>query len=268
MRNMRGVTLLEMLVALSLFAVVGLVLAFSFSRTGLIWRRVSGTHDTQNRLKKARHRIASDLKKTSFKSVLIGHGNATLGPEDGSYFTLLSAVDPSTGAFVRTSTGTPLWQRNILYYLTVPKNHNSLFGVACTGTPDSNGYEIACPHKVLIRKVIDTGPPTDPTDPTTIEEPIAATEAALYLTRPDQFDTSSMLIETGLDEATIVTTNLLSLTAELAPNKPKWPGEVRVRLATVDIATAEREVIIGKTGFDEDNSHRADILLQFFPALP
>ena len=267
MRKQAGVTLLEMVVAFALFSLVGLVLATAFSKAGDIWRDVSGSNDTQVRLRKSQNSISTDLKRTSFESVGIISGTLSLGPEDSPAFFFLSAIDPATGQFSRTRSGTPFWQRNILYYLTVPKDHAGLYGLTCSGAADGQGYDIGCPHKVLIRKVIDTGAVTLPSDESTMEEPLTAAEAVKYLTSPVRFDTSSMAIEPGLTDVSIVATNLLTMRAELAASA-RWPHEIRILLSTVDILNAQREKPIGQTAFDLDSIHRLDILLQLFPSLP
>lgn len=255
-----------MLVAFGLFSMVGLMLAVSFAGAGNVWRNVSGSTDAQLSLRKARGWLDRDLKRTSFSSIGEAAGMNTLGAEDGSLIWFLSAVDPVTGEFMRTSTGEPFWQRNIIYYLAVPQNHVTLFGFTCSGGADANGFEVQCPHKVLIRKVVDGGGATDPLDETTIEQPLTPTEAAGYLSRPIGFDTSAMNSEPGVTDVSIAATNLLSMQVELAPDA-RWEREVRIDLLSVAILSAQREVRIGQNPMNASRFTTA-VELQIFPGLP
>ena len=262
----RGVTLLELVVAFSLFSVVGFLLVLSFTKSGELWRRTSGSSDSQLNLRKVHSRLSRDVRRTSFASVGTTPGLNSLGPEDGRAVWFLSAEDRSSGLFMRTATGTPFWQNNVLYYLAVPNNHEALFGITCSGGADADGFEVQCPHKVLIRKVIDGGTPTDPNDELSAEEPLTAADIIPYLTRPDGFDTSAMLSEPGVLDAAVVSSSLLSMSVELAP-EPQWEREIRVELASVSLPTAQRTIEIGTVPL-RDTVHESSMTLQLFPSLP
>ena len=257
---------MEMIVALGLFGIIGTILAFSFAGAGDVWRTVSGSSEAQINLSKARDRLTRDLKRTSFDSGRVGSGLTSLGAEDGTLIWFLSPVDPVTGQVVRTNTGAPFWQRNIIYYLAVPQNHVTLFGFTCSGGADPDGFEVQCPHKVLIRKVVDGGGVTDPADESTIEQPLTAAEAVTYLSRPNGFDTQAMMSEPGVSDVSIPATGLLSMQAQIAPD-PKWPREVHIDLSSVSVLTAQRELAIGKVPLN-DTRFTNSIELQIFPGLP
>lgn len=261
----RGITLLELIVSVSIFSLVGLMLAAAFSAATNTWRSTSASSDAQLALNKARDDLVRDLQNTSFASVRVAGGATTLGPPDGDVVWFLSAIDPSTGNYMRRSDGSPFWQRNILYYSIVPDNHSALFGYTCSGGADVDGYENQCPHKVLVRKVIDGGGATDPNDETTEETPLTASEASSYLTRPNGYDTSSMLAESGMTDVSLPSTNLLTFRVQLAP-EPAWQREVRVELGSVSILTAGREVRIGSTPLSTTRFYR-NLTLSVFPGL-
>lgn len=261
----RGVTLLEMMIALSLFSVIGLLLAFAFKQAGQIYGSVSGSTDTRTVLAKAQAALARDLERTSFSSVNVATGPTSLGPFDGDVVWFLSAIDPVTDMYLRKSDGTPFWQRNILYYSVVPNNHAGLFGFNCSGGADVAGYEVQCPHKILIRKVIDSGAVTIPTDESTEEEALLPAQVAGYLSRPNGYDTSGFS-EPGLEQVSLPAANLLSFRARLAPN-PEWPREVLLNLDAVAIKTAQRELRIGSVALDETR-FTSRLSLSHFPKLP
>ena len=266
MRSERGVTLAELLIGFALFAIVGVFLAFAFSSATDVWRGVSGDTDAQTTINKARFHLSNDLRRTSFATVSIGRGTHSLGPTDSDVVWFLSAVDPATGAFLRKSDGTPFWQKNILYYAAVPNNHTLLYGFACTGGPDTEGYDEHCPHKILIRKVIDKDTATDPNDETTEETLLLPSDISTYLTRTDQLDSSAMNSEPGVSEHKIVTTGILGFRADKSPD-PRWPDEVQVRLQSTALLSAQRELSIGNTPLSETR-FTLDVTLPLYPNMP
>ena len=165
------------------------------------------------------------------------------GGPDGEALWFLSPVDPATKQMMRKQDGTPFWQRNVLYYLVVPNNHDSVFGISCTGgTGAGPGYDDVCPHKVLIRKVIDGGTVTDPSDESTEEALLP--DVSTYLTRPDGFSVASMA-EPGLGETHLVAKDLLTFSSVLAPPPSNRSTELAVDLRAVAIADARREIDLG-----------------------
>jgi type II secretory pathway pseudopilin PulG len=265
-RSARGLTLIELIVSISLFSLVGLLLAGSFVVAAGVWRTTSASTDSQRALTKAQDDLDRDLKRTSFASVRTALGPSSLGSPDGDAIWFLSAVDPATGDFMRKVDGTPFWQRNILYYTVVPNNHPTLFGFTCSGGANADGYEVQCPHKVLVRKVIDDGVTTDLADESTVETSIAASAISTYLTRPSGYDTSAMLGESGVSDVSLPSTNLLTFRAQVAPD-PEWQREVRLELGAISILTAGREIQIGSVPLDGTRFY-SEVLLSIFPELP
>lgn len=261
----RGLTLIEIMVTMGLFSIVGLLLAGSFQLATNVWRSTSATSSSLLTLNKARDDVTRDLQRTIFSSVRVAPGASSLGSSDGEAVWFLSAINPATGEFVRKFDGTPFWQCNILYYSVVPNNHATLFGFACSGGANGAGYEVQCPHKVLVRKVIDVGPATDPTDPTTEETPMLGSDLSTYLTRPNGYDTSALSSEPGVRDVSLPSTNILTFQAELAPD-PEFRNEVRLEIGAVSILTAGREVRIGSTQLDVTRFY-SDLKLSVFPGM-
>jgi hypothetical protein len=247
--SVRGATLIEMAVTLGIFSLLSLLLAVSFTKSHELWSRTSGGSDAQHNLRKLRNKLSRDLMETSFASVGTSVSLSSLGPVDGSALWFLSPVNQATGEYVRTSTGTPFWQHHILYYSVVPKKHDDLIGFSCKGGADSDGFEIQCPHKLVIRKVIDIDDLADPNDEATMETPFAdadpPVDVSKYLTRPDGLDTSAMLLEGGVLEVSIVSTSILSFNVSVAKDASQ-PREIEIETASVSIPSAQKRLRIGQ----------------------
>jgi hypothetical protein len=167
---------------------------------------------------------------------------------DGDAVWFLSPVDPANGQVLRTESGRPHWQRNILYYCTVPALHQELYGFECTGGTDAQGYEVYCPHKVLVRKVIDNPPATGSAETDPMEKLLTPAEVARYLTRPQRFDLPSG--EPGVEEATIVANSLVSFRVALSPS-PQAPGEVAIQLSAAGVEMARGNINVGSQSLDD-----------------
>lgn len=215
----RGFSLLELLIVVTLFSLVAGVTLLLLSRSGQFWRESSGNHTAALNLATAARHFQSDLPETSQGAVQTSTVPSSLsGAPDGSAIWFLSSRDPSTAGFARKDDGTPFWQRNVLYYSVVPRRHLELYGLSCAGGPGP-GNDAHCPHKLLIRKVIDSGVPTSLlTDPLTSEETLLA-NVDLYLTRPDGLNISAMRNEEGVTDVKIVTTGLTYFEAESRDNE-------------------------------------------------
>ncbi|MBI3927615.1 MAG: hypothetical protein HY319_18895 [Armatimonadetes bacterium] len=239
-----GTSLLELLVALFVGSLLLLVMAVLFVRTQGLYRSISGSDSALRQLRKARTALEKDLILSRPGDVRRAQVPDSLGGggQDGEALWFLSPVDPATGEMMRKQDGRAFWQRNILYYLVVPADHDSTFGMICTGGRGPNNCDDRCPHKVLIRKVIDSGPPTVPTDEATEETLI--TDITAYLTRPSGYSLAAMA-EPGLTEATIVAAQLLTFESLSAPAPNNIAPEVFVDLRAVSIEGARRELRVG-----------------------
>lgn len=269
-RRSLGATLIEMGVSLGIFSLLSLLLAVSFAKSHQLWQRTSGGSTAQHTLRNLRNKLSRDLSKTSFASVGTSPSLSSLGPVDGSALWFLSPVNQNTGEYVRASNGTPFWQHHILYYAVVPADHNNFVGTTCTGGADADGFEIQCPHKVIVRKVIDIGDLANPADEGTLEIPFAETDPPVdvskYLTRPRGLDTSSMLLEDGVIEAAVVSTGILSFNAEMGHNANQ-PREIKIETASVSIPSAQKVLRIGQAPL-KDTVHESRVTILEHPRIP
>lgn len=246
MRRSRGLSLLEMLLAGTLFSIVALLSFTLLSRGVGLWTHVIEAESAGLELAKASHALRRDLTLTRLLACRKGDVPAGLGAgaKDGAALWFLSAQDPATGEMVRKSDGTPYWQRNILYYLIAPSEHEKTFGVACEGGAGPDGFDDRCPHKVLIRKVIDSGPATSAaTDPETSEEELLA-NVSDYLTRPKGYAVSPMAAEPGVERAEPVAVRMLWFQVKLAD--PAEPGAVHIDIRAVAVDDAAKHLVVGR----------------------
>ncbi len=188
-RARSGLSLLELVlvfgVMLVLFGLTHALLKFTIG----VWWRVNAGADAQQQIHRAHAHLERDLKGAGFsleggrRSVDAvsrpAHLNSLAG-SDGDVLWFLSALDPLSGEFQRMPDGSPFWQRNVIYYLVTPQELTE-FGFTGSGY-EADGYEVGCPHKVLLRICIDSGVPTSPsTEPETSRERLLSPEEVFGL---------------------------------------------------------------------------------------
>lgn len=257
-----GFTLPEILVAM---VVAGLVLSFGwtiFDMAGRAYRQVSGHEDGELQMKKLSRHLQRDLTGSTIDSVVVAQVPDPAGIAGDAVSCLSVQAGPEArGVACTDSGGEPYWQRNVIYYIARP------LGDTCTGGADADGYEDMCPHKVAVRKVVDTGDPTLPLpdgDPANDnEEPLAGLTD--YLTRPAaNFSVAGMYSEPGnVTSVEVVAVNLLTMRVRKNPD-PNAAGEVEVELRTFSEQGSQHTVNIGTqllSGQDKRQTH----LLSCFP---
>ena len=174
---------------------------------------------------------------------------AALGGGDALWF--LSAVG-ADGKFARDEDGYPYWQRNILYFIAKPAAHDKLYSTTCLSGSNPQGDDY-CPHKMLLRVVIDNPPVTDPLpDPgkpippgAAPEELLTEAQVANYLQAPQGLDTSAIQALDGVEEVRIVTAGLLWFKVTPAPGAPGAGRQVDLRASAVK--EASKVLSLGKT---------------------
>ena len=256
----RAMTIAEVLVSIGLFSML-MLLAATFANQGQqLWRSVSGAGDANLQIKKAARLLNQDLTESNFINMATTTVPASLAPaKDGSAIWMLSCVNPTTGAPVLKSDGSPFWQRNVLYYIVIPQ------GVSMVGEADSRGFEVRCPNKVLIRKVIDSGNPTTPaSDPVVDSEKLmSASEINNYLTRPVGKNISAMSSEPNVQDVQLLAHDLLSFEADLRPDED-FLTEVQIVLRAVNFESARKDGGIGNASL-RDSIHTLTLLLSVYP---
>jgi hypothetical protein len=243
----RGLSLLEVLFTAFLFSFVGVLSFLVLSRGVHLWTEISEAESAGLELAKATNDLRVDLLKANSADIRSGEVPANLsgGGMDGAALWFLSAVDPESGEFVMKSDGTPYWQRNILYYLVTPTKHETTYGYNCAGGKGADGFDDRCPHKILVRKVIDSGAPTGPDGDPILNEETLLSDPGEYLTRPVGYDVGAMNGEPDVDRVDVAAVRLLWF-------RPSVEGRtVVVDIRAVAIKGAQKALRIGETPLAE-----------------
>lgn len=243
----RGVTLAELIVGFAVFMLLMTLLTVALNKGRAIWNRATSSTSSQLQLRKSFVPLSKELEETEFETIRVADGPSSLVGKDGDAVWFLSAQDPVTGEFRRTDDGHPLWQRNVLFYSVVPDQHDKLIGYNCTGGQDKDGYEVRCPHKLLIKKVINYPPGSSgPIVGSPDQELLPSVKD--YLTRPKGLD-PNISVEKGVESTTIVARDILTFQVKLEPDSSR-PGEVFLKLSSARIEEARRNVQIGNSSLD------------------
>jgi type II secretory pathway pseudopilin PulG len=235
-------SLTEILVATTIFSFVVLFSAIYLDRSQQLWRKVNANQDAGLALRKASLDLQQNLVDASGKEFgVVDNGSG--GARMGQAFWFLSAIDPVTGQFVTGANGRPFWQKNILYFLTVPDDHNSRYGLTC------QQFGRVCPHKILVSKTIDIGNPTTPTSAEADEETLMTVgQAQTYLVRPPTLDVTDQESLPEVVEARYVCGSLLDMTVTLDEQGSKVE-EVDILLESGLVEAARNKLVVGKDPF-------------------
>jgi prepilin-type N-terminal cleavage/methylation domain-containing protein len=240
----KGFSLVEIMIGMTLLSLLTVFSVGFMTQGQRLWRRVEASSSAGQSLTKANASLSQDLINVGRQGVATtanGTGPMKLG--DALWF--LSAYDPTSQTFVRNSGGRSFWQKTILYYLTVPLDHDQRYGVAC------QSWDQVCPHKILLRKVIDTGAPTTPTSPEANEETLPnASVISGYLTRPATLDLDILRAESGIVSVDYVAGHLLDMSVALTTESTSIT-EVQCILRAALIDDAKTHMRIGQEAFSK-----------------
>jgi hypothetical protein len=233
----RGTTLLETVVSLGIFSLLSIVLFSAFKLGTDLWRSVDSRTEGLGRIQLCNQRLTGDIVNTAAEEI---RSKRVPGSGNGDAIWFLSNLDPTIGdplleRYRRDDDGAPLWQRNIIYYLIRPANHDAMVGQSCQVDSNPEGDAI-CPHKMLIRKVVNV--PADP------EALLDSTDIDQYLTAPTGFDTSVFSSEPDLEEARIIAPEILWFQAV---NHSEGDPFIELELRSLAIEEANRNVPIGNS---------------------
>jgi prepilin-type N-terminal cleavage/methylation domain-containing protein len=239
----KGFSLFELLMAMALFSLLVVFSVAFLSQGQRVWGRINASDSAGRTLRKGAEKVSRDLANAGREGVASA-ANGTGASRMGDALWMLSAEDTASGRFVRSPEGAAFWQRNILFYLTVPLDHDVRYGVAC------QSWGRVCPHKILLRKVIDSGAPTLPASPPEdVETLIAPLAITAYLTRPASLDLSTISSEPGVVSVDYVSGHLL---------------DSRVTLETSGTRVTEASCVL-EAAMVEDARHRLEVGRDPFP---
>lgn len=251
-----GFSLLELTIVATLFTLF-LLVSYGLLRSGLAaWHKTESSQDVHFQFQKLRHALHRDLRDVSAGlCAVMGRDGSTTPPEEGEVLWFLSASTPEAG-LVRKSDSTPFWQRNVLYYLTVPTDHDQQFGERCGDGP------WACPHRVLVRRLFDSGPPTAPEGaPESIETLMSALTIEDKLLAPTGHTLPDS--DPDLESQEIVAAGLLRFEVRLRPQGRA--GEIEIRVAGFDVEHAGK-LVSSRTESLELSPYTHHFTMSVFPA--
>jgi type II secretory pathway pseudopilin PulG len=263
-RRSRGLSIVEMMIVMVLTGIIFGVTQLVIVRTIDTWWRVNANQESEQQLYRAQSSLERDLRAAAFEleadRATVGVRKApnqlqTLAGADGDVLWFLSAIEPTSGRFIRNpENGTPFWQRNVVYYAVSPLGLDNLNYLGAGR--DVGGYEVACPYKMLVRKEIDFGPATSSSsDPeTTTETLMTFDQIASHLNRPTGYSCAGMASENSTVKP--VSANVLTFRADLMENL----RGIAIDLRCTAIDRARREGLIS----DRDlSTNPATTQLQF-----
>lgn len=225
-------TLLELMVALGIFALLGMVL-FTFTAKSLaIWRTVSARDQVERNLWAVEQPLRIDLQQTDPTQVY----SQTITSPAGSGDVLWFPIDLYTQDILAASSdsnGGPAWAQNIVYYLVRPTNVAQLsHGVTFADDPSPTG-DAYCPYKFMIREVVQLPFRSN-------REPVIAPSAiSTYTKAPNGYDTSSFSSEPGFVSARILSTHMLYF------HVTRTGAIFKIDLAAVRLAEARKAISMG-----------------------
>jgi hypothetical protein len=234
-------TLIELILSFGLFSLLLVILTLSLTDSSKMWLRVAGKADAEFQLRKAVMRMRQDLLATDISQIKVGTGTPSVWFLSNSAPPVLHGPNDSTTYVAQYNTdGTPRWQREILYYLIKPANHDAYAGMSCPGST-SDSSDSVCPHKLLIREEIDQKAPAG-TDPTNAFVAQTLSDPTTFLTAPTGTNVAPLVTGTVV-KSEVVAINLLSMNVTLGP--PADAREVIVDLRAVRLADAAHNIAIG-----------------------
>ena len=230
----KGMSLIELMLAMALLTLFMAVGYSMLKMADKVYRHIAGNEDAAMQLKRAARYMQKDLVATNIGNVTVDNVPAGLpgGAFDGSAICLLSNAENGTGDAVIKGVGEPFWQRNILYYCIAPQ------GDPCQGGADAGGFDDRCPHKLLIRKIIDVAPATTALDVPPTDE-VNATISG-FLTRPiGPKDISNLLGQANVTQIDLVARGIVSMQVQVQPN-PNLPNEITVHLSALNVPKGQK----------------------------
>jgi prepilin-type N-terminal cleavage/methylation domain-containing protein len=259
-----GFTLPELSLSMSLLALMTLAGFFMLQIAQKSFWKVTGNEDAALQLRKATRQIQRDLQVSNFSQTNVFKVPGSLPGSSAGFDSIalacLSCSTDGVGDVVTKAGGEPYWQRNVLYYLIVPQGDTCQGGIDPTTQCDDR-----CPHKVLVKKIIDLAPTTSPTGipSADIETMMTGLQAPMFLSRPNRTDVSAMASEAGVSQVSVVANQLLTMIVERQPD-PNIPLEVRIQLQAYNQAAGQKLVAVGTAPLSK-NENTISQQLSLFP---
>jgi len=157
-----GTSLVETLLVCAIFTVIVLI---TFGLIRYCTKNIGPIEDRTNvqmQLRRLQHNISEELRRTSWKSIVLGSGAGT-----GAYMHFLcckSAMSLTNPNFFSVSdAGVPIWTRYVLYYIFRPTDPAT--GAQACACEAASNPDRRCPHKSLLRVDLDISLNLDENNP-------------------------------------------------------------------------------------------------------
>lgn len=254
-RRSQAMSVPEMIISMAIFSMM--VLAFvSILNVGLrSWTNLEARHDADRDLMKADEVLLLDLKRSRADRVRCAP--TAVG---GSMWlnTCLRRTGALAGQPCRDPEGEPIWQGTVLFYVVrpAPALHQQLFGYNCAAWSGS-GPDAYCPHKLLIRRQIETTPHTANPPVAAESEPLPANVDA-YIGSPPTQPANLQLTNLPNPASTVVESRVVALCLlTFDPRRPPSSiDRVEVQLAAVRRREAQKLINIGSYDFLQPTNRR------------
>lgn len=227
-RKISGTNLIELLAALGVFSLLCAFATMLLSQSVRVWSGANSKEDAGMQLLKGRRALLRDLSQARARpdpdtgEQCLNYIKAPQVLGGGQALWFLSAERADGQGFALDRDGYPYWQRNILYYLAIPSDHDALYGGPCQPSSNPDGND-CCPHKVLIRVVIDADKKTEPLpdlpadvpDDSSPEELLSPDKIEGYLLAPKGLDVSKLMALPKVQSVQVLAPTLLWFQVQL-----------------------------------------------------
>lgn len=244
----KGVTLPELIVAMSIFSMLAVAFASIMNYGMRTWVSMEGRHLCERDLRQAEFALLRDLRRSRADRV----GCATTANLDGGLLWMnygLRRGGALDGQPCRDIDGLPIWQSTVIYYLVrpAPALHQQLYGYQCA-VWSGPGPDPLCPHKLLLRREVETLGHTAVPPVAAESEPFPASLSP-WIGSPEVRPLDmrlSNLPAGGVVQSKIVCLSMLTFN----PQRPAGqPDRVSLTLAAVRRQEAEKFVSVGNYDF-------------------
>lgn len=246
-RATNAFTLVELILSAALFSMLMLVFGAILTVGLRAWRNMEARHLAERDLRQASYRLLKDLKSSRADRVR----TSTLANMDGQVLWFSTCLRRN-GEPCRDPDGEPIWQGTIAYYLIRPDPtwHSQLYGSSCSSWAGP-GTDAFCPHKLLIRRRIETMPHTAMPATSAESEPLPANVDPFTgpTTRPIDWFLSNLPNPGGQAvETDVVARTLLEFSATPSVGNPDL---LAIRLGAVRRLEAQKVLSVGSYDFSQ-----------------
>ncbi|MCA9780284.1 MAG: prepilin-type N-terminal cleavage/methylation domain-containing protein [Candidatus Eremiobacteraeota bacterium] len=246
MNRRSGFSIPELLIVSFIFSIFMVASYFILTQGLAVWGKTESSQNSSFQLQKVRSALHRDLLAASHVEL----------EASGSELWFLTSLTPD-GEQAQFDDGRPFWQRNVLYYLTTPLDHDKIFKMNCGSDPTR------CSHKILVRKVLDTGAVTNPAGLASTQEALMSDKIVNAYALPT-VDLYPAPENETVNQVDVIAVGLLSLSFVVDP-KGVSRGEVEITVKGFDQTKTNEKINVGK-----DDLHKSQMTeeLKFSVFLP